>query len=164
VEVARQIDGLRLSTFFHKDREMPVVAGPNWDYDLGFGNCEYLDGWKIEGWYSHNGGGLLPFIWHSLLSDPLFVSQLVESYRELRKTAFSDRLFQHLIDFSATVLQEDAAVDRNFIVWPILGEYVWPNPRPIPKDYPAEIAYLSTWIQKRLQWMDANIETIKMNV
>jgi len=46
---------------------------------------------------------------------------------------------------------------RNFIQWPILGTYVWPNPSPIPTTYQGEIDRLKLWIANRISWMDANM-------
>ena len=39
----------------------------------------------------------------------------------------------------------------------ILGQYIWPNPQPIPTSYADEINTLKTWIQKRSGWLDINI-------
>jgi len=41
VEFAKNIDGYRLSTYFHKDRGEKIVAGPVWGYKLSFGNVGY---------------------------------------------------------------------------------------------------------------------------
>jgi hypothetical protein len=55
----------------------------------------------------------------------------------------------------ATVLNQSKT--RNFIKWPILGTYVWPNPNPIPTTYAGEIANLKSNLTTRLSWLDANI-------
>ncbi len=36
-EFSRDMDSYVRSTYFHKDREAPIVAGPMWDHDLTFG-------------------------------------------------------------------------------------------------------------------------------
>jgi hypothetical protein len=46
--------------------------------------------------------------------------------------------------------------ERNYIRWPILGTYVWPN-NFIGNTYQEEIDYLKTWTQNRLTWMDDNM-------
>src|SRR5262249_13881405 len=51
VEFTRQIDGYRLSDYFHKDRNGKVMAGPIWDWNLAFGNADYLDGGHTNRWY-----------------------------------------------------------------------------------------------------------------
>ena len=51
VELTKNIDGYRLSTYFHKDRNGKIVAAPVWDYNLSLGNADYNYGWTGEGWY-----------------------------------------------------------------------------------------------------------------
>ena len=41
--------------------------------------------------------------------------------------------------------------------WPILGQYVWPNPNPIPVSYAGELSTLKDWLRNRLSWIDANL-------
>jgi hypothetical protein len=45
---------------------------------------------------------------------------------------------------------------RNFIRWPVLGVYVWPNPDGFEDrtTYASEVEYLKRWIEDRLRWMD----------
>jgi len=45
-ELARNVDGLRLSSYFHKSREGKIVAGPVWDFDIAWGNANYYR-WPI---------------------------------------------------------------------------------------------------------------------
>jgi hypothetical protein len=59
------------------------------------------------------------------------------------------------IDSNAVYLKEGQT--RNFIQWPILGTYVWPNPSPIPITYQGEIDRLKQWISDRMVWLDANM-------
>jgi hypothetical protein len=49
------------------------------------------------------------------------------------------------------------ARQRHFQRWPVLGQYIWPNPSPLATTYEGEITYLKSWIHDRLQWIDANI-------
>jgi hypothetical protein len=48
------------------------------------------------------------------------------------------------------------AIDRNFVRWPILGKYIWPNYF-IGETYDDEVNYLKGWITDRVNWIDANI-------
>ena len=52
VEMCRNIDGFRLSTFYHKDRDGKINMGPVWDYNLSLGNTTMREGYRSEGWYS----------------------------------------------------------------------------------------------------------------
>ena len=49
VEVTKNIDGFRLSTFMYKDRNSKLHMGPIWDYNLSLGNANYLQGWMLKG-------------------------------------------------------------------------------------------------------------------
>ena len=163
-EVSRNVDGYRISTFFHKDRDSKggkIKAGPAWDYDLAFANADYCDGFQYYGWSYLFGnvcpsdGWQVPFHWKRMLEDPAFVSELYDEYSRMRKGPWkTENLFAH-IDSLTAVLQE--AQQRNFQRWPVLGQYIWPNPQPIPVSWRAEVDELKRWLELRLQWMDANI-------
>jgi hypothetical protein len=164
-EVSRNVDGYRLSTYLHKDRDSRdrrIRAGPVWDYDLAFRNANYCNGSDITGWaYRFNyvcpgdGAGLIPFWWDRLLMDTAFNSLLYCRWTDLRKGTLSMSRLRSLVDSVGTVLQE--AQQRHFMRWRILGQYVWPNPTPIPASYPAELEQLKSWLEYRLNWIDLAI-------
>ena len=88
------------------------------------------------------------------MQDSTFVRELRCRYEELRQTFFSASYLNGFIDSVAQVLNESK--DRNYLAWPILGTYVWPNPF-VGNTYQQEIVYMKSWINSRLNWMDANI-------
>ena len=51
IEFTKQIDGYRLSDYFSKDRNGKVTPVPVWDWNLSFGNANYLDGGHYANWY-----------------------------------------------------------------------------------------------------------------
>lgn len=167
-EISRNVDGYRLSSYFHKDRNSVngrIIAGPVWDYDLAFRNADYCQGSYIQGWaYQFNnvcGGdqaGLVPFWWERLMTDTAFAANLRCSWKSHRKLSLSNTRFNSLIDSVNTLLGE--ASQRHFQRWPILGTYVWPNATPIPNTYAEEISTLKSWISQRLEWLDANMPDI----
>ena len=53
----------------------------------------------------------------------------------------------------------DAAQERNFIKWPILGVWVWPN-AVVFTEYEHEVSYLSDWFSDRMDWLDGAIEDL----
>ena len=57
VELTKNPDGYRGSTYMHKDRGGPLAMGPAWDYNEAMGQC---CGYPIEGW--QNGGASGPGI------------------------------------------------------------------------------------------------------
>jgi CotH protein/type IX secretion system substrate protein len=164
-EISRNVDGYRLSSFFYKDRNSKnskIFAGPVWDYDLAFRNANYCDGSNIAGWaYEFNticpgdGAGLIPFWWNNFMRDSSFKNDLRCRWKQLRTTSLSEARFTILIDSVVNLVNE--ARQRHFQRWPILGQYIWPNPQPIATSYDAEISFLKSWISERLKWIDANI-------
>ena len=164
-EVSRNVDGYRLSSFFYKDRNSKnskIFAGPVWDYDLAFRNANYCDGSNTDGWaYAFNfvcpndGAGLIPFWWQQFINDTAFQGSLRCRWKQVRQTSMSLTHLNFLID-SIVNLTAEARV-RHFQRWPVLGQYIWPNPQPIAVTYDGEITSLKSWIAARLQWLDANI-------
>ena len=163
-EISRNVDGYRLSTFFYKDKQSSggkLKAGPAWDFNLAWWNADYCQGNLTSGWAydfpSYCGGDYWQpnFWWARLLQDPNYTAQLRCRWDELRLTTLSIPVLNNYVDSLATYLDE--AQGRHFTAWPILGAYTWPNPSPIPADYPGEIAAIKTWINDRILWMDANL-------
>jgi hypothetical protein len=125
VELTKNIDGFRLSTYMFKDRGGKLNMGPAWDYNLSLGNANYLQGWIPTGWYySQLGDGDYPW-WRRLFEDPAFRLRYADRWFQLRKNILaSSRLLKDIYD-TAELLDE--AQVRNFNRWRILGSYIWPN-------------------------------------
>jgi len=163
-ELAKNVDGYRISTFLHKDKDKldrvsPVKAGPVWDFNFGFGNADYYDasvtsGWqcelKIPGDYWSN-----PFWWIKLRKDPEFFNQMVGSWKGYRSSILSDNRVDYVIDSLTTMLSD--AQQRNFEAFPVLDQYIWAN-NYVGGTYENEIAYLKGWISDRIAWMDIKLD------
>ncbi|KAF0199638.1 MAG: Spore coat protein CotH [Bacteroidetes bacterium] len=161
-EISKNVDGYRLSTFVHKERDSlggKLRMGPVWDYDIAWRNANYYGGEDYTGWMyqfsNPDDTWQIPFWWGRLLQDTLYADNLKCRWTFLRNDLLSDNAFDHYIDSLALVLDESK--ERNFTVWPILGVYVWPNPWPYPQTYAEEIETLKGWIHNRLAWLDENI-------
>jgi len=154
VELTKNIDGFRLSTYMYKDRGGKLVMGPVWDYNLSLGNANYLQGWIPTGWYYPQlSDGDYPW-WRRLFEDPAFQLRYADRWFELRKGLFSTIRLLKDIDETAALLNEAQA--RNFDRWRILGSYVWPNWF-IAGTYSEEINWMRGWLEQRLDWMDSQI-------
>jgi subtilisin-like proprotein convertase family protein len=161
-EFSKNVDGYRLSTFLHKERDSrggKFRMGPVWDYDLAWHNADYCEGGNPQGWayqfpcsYDY---WQVPFWWARLLQDTLYANNVRCRWEEIRGTFLSNQAVENWIDSLALVLDE--AQQRNFQCWPILGIYVWPNPYPYPTTYQDELAALKYWITQRFDWLDANM-------
>jgi hypothetical protein len=158
-EISRNVDGYRLSTFFHKEKDSKggkIRMGPVWDYDLAWYNADYCDGFSTTGWaYNINyvcADAGVPFWWERLMQDTLFNQDMACRWRALRSSVLGKDAIFGKIDSMASLLHESQA--RNFKNWPTLGIYVWPNPGPLPTTYEGEIDKLKNWITQRLAWLD----------
>ncbi len=162
-EVSKNVDGYRLSTFFHKEKLSKggkLKAGPAWDYNLAWWNANYCGGDSDTGWvYQQNnicsGGWQSTFWWERFLDDQSYTYQLKCRWIELRQSVLSITRINNYVDSIALFLDE--AQQRHFTVWPIIGVYTWPNPSPIPTSYADEITAMKNWIFNRITWMDAHL-------
>ena len=163
-ELAKNVDAYRLSTYIYKNKESVdnrLTAGPVWDFNHGYGNCDYGETWEIDNWlleYNPEGGDQMSFWWERLWQDENFQYKAAERYTELRSTIFSEEHIYSIIDSAVNELGD--AVDRNFSKWPILGTYVWPNYY-VFETHEQEVDYLKSWISDRLEWMDSEILLLK---
>ena len=162
-EITRDLDGYRCSVYFHKDKDSnggKLNMSPLWDYNLGFGNGNFMDAEKTAGWTADGigkgdwGGGECVFWWERLMEDQYYVNRVQARWNELRADKFSLANIHAFIDSCADLLSE--AQVRNFQKFNILNNFVWPNSY-IGGSYPAEVNYLKTWIDDRLQWLDWQI-------
>jgi subtilisin-like proprotein convertase family protein len=166
-ELSKNVDGYRLSTYFHKDKNNRTVnglqMGPPWDHDLAWYNADYCESGNTSGWaYNINyvcADAGVPFWWERLFQDSLFTRNLACRWQSLRQGPLhTDRIFS-LIDSLAGTLEEAQA--RNFKIWPILGVYVWPNPGFLPDTYQGEVDKMKTWILSRINWLDFTFQQME---
>jgi len=159
-EIAKNVDGYRLSSYLYKDKDSNngrLVAGPIWDFNLGFGNADYCDGGTTTGWAKDfnlvcpDDSYQIPFWWYLIWSDESFRWSVQQRWHDLRQTMLSNTAVNAAIDSLRDHI--GVAADRNFERWPTLGEYVWPNYF-IGETYEEEVEYLRDWIMTRMEWMD----------
>lgn len=176
VELTKNIDGYRLSTYFHKNRNGKIVAAPVWDYNLSLGNADYSYGWLAEGWYWPVIQSWNKNWWMILNEEPGFQDLCKTRWTDLRKTVFSESNIFSFIDQWTELLAE--AQQRNFDTYPILGTYIWPNPgfpesgsfgynaprSGGPATWAEEIDQMKGFISARLMWIDENLPGIYTSV
>ena len=173
-EFARNVDGYRLSTSLYKHRDSvdPRFKMSLWDFNLGFGNANYNDGWNTRSWaykmndIAPNEGQLIPFWWQRLLSDPDFVQEMKTRWTTYRNTNYSEANIMHVVDSLTNNLNKEDAQYRNALAWPRWGQWVWPN-KFVASSYTEEINYIKDWIKERLAFMDGtlytDVETLQVN-
>lgn len=85
-EIASNADGYQLSTYFHKDRNGKLRAGPIWDFNLTYGNDLFdygFDRSHYDVWQFANGDNQGPKFWTDLFNNPQFKCYLAKRWNEL---------------------------------------------------------------------------------
>jgi len=188
VEVTKNPDGYRGSTYMHKDRDGPLQMGPMWDYNEAFGMC---CGYPIKGYMqegqsepgiaggtaiSPNGFRFLicedpercqadpsdgvSFWYRTLWKDPVFRNATGARWKEVRKAGLSDENISNLVA-SAKDQLDQGAVKRNYDTYPdVLLEGVSVDGETFWKN---ETAKLEEWLMARLAWMDEALDTPRLS-
>lgn len=151
VELSKNIDGYRLSSFLHKERNGRLKMGPIWDWNLSFGNANYSQGWMPEGWYWPLISNQDHLWFGRLFEDPDFQQQYADRWWQLRTNQFAVSNLLAKVDALAGELQE--AQERNFKRWRILGRPVWPNWY-VGRSFADEVDWMKQWIEERVAWID----------
>jgi subtilisin-like proprotein convertase family protein len=163
-EMSKNVDAYRLSTFLYKNKDTKdnkIHFGPVWDFDLGWMNADFCEAYTTAGWAWEINykcpDGTVPFWWEKIIQDTTFMAHLKCRWESLRTSTLSLDSLNNMID--AEVAEMNGAYNHNFHIWSTLGTYVWPNPQPVPEDYPGEINRLKGWIKNRFKWLDYTIAT-----
>ncbi|RKN40151.1 spore coat protein CotH [Streptomyces hoynatensis] len=155
-ELSRNMDAYVRSTYFYKDRDEKIVAGPLWDYDLTFGTGGYFQNQQIQGWQFEQTRQPVGDDWYlRLMNDPAFVQRLDARWRDLRQGLLSDASLGERIDALTAPLT--AAAQRNFQKWPNLSDlFVGPFLTPTAATWQGQVQYLRDWLTQRAAWLDSS--------
>jgi hypothetical protein len=155
-ELAKNVDGYRLSSYLYKGKNDRLNCGPIWDFNLTYGNADYYNGWLTSGFqYAANLGSDYwqnPFWWAKLMKDSEYVKKLKRRWSLLRKNELSNQRITSVVD-SLTNLISEARI-RNYQRWTgVLGAKIWPNYY-VGSTYNEEVTWMKSWISNRLWWLD----------
>ena len=148
--LAKNVDGLRISAYFHKERGGRLAAGPVWDFDRSFGTPydprafepeEWNQSWNASDYFNEGW-------WRLLFRDPDFRSRYRTRFKALLNEEFSAESLDRIVDTMAS--QVGAAADRNFRRWPQL--------QPQDNDHAAEIAVLKDFLRRRVAWIKTRLD------
>ncbi|MCL4179633.1 MAG: lamin tail domain-containing protein [Verrucomicrobia bacterium] len=170
--ITLNVDALRLSAYFYKDREQKIEMGPIWDFDRSMGTTGGGDvraynprNWRGLTWdegtdFFNSNPAIFTNPWYGRLFQQIDFWQLyVDRYQELRQGLFSNGHVFGLVDGLADQLRE--AQPREASRWwdttPRSGTvshngYV----HTFPGTYQGEIDFLKRWLGDRLDFMDTN--------
>ncbi len=146
-ELFKNEDAFHASTYMAL-RDGKLRLGPLWDFDIAMGNSDYGPSSRLEGWM------LAERDWaERLYSDRAFTSAMARRWRELRRAGLRRHVLAIVRRSSGRL---HGAIGRNFRRWPVLDRRVWPNPV-ARGSHTAEVAFLRSWLKKRISWIDRNI-------
>ncbi len=148
-EFASNPDAYQYSTYFHKDRNGKLRAGPVWDLDLSFGNDlfqwyfnrskPYL--WYFEDYYYNNGSRF----WRDLFYNSQYRCYLSKRWHELLEPGMplSRQSREAFIDETVALISE--AVARDCQRWGKVSKQA------------ERIAAIKSFMQAREEWITANL-------
>ncbi|MCL2189662.1 MAG: CotH kinase family protein [Defluviitaleaceae bacterium] len=131
-----------------------IVMGPVWDFDIAAGNAYY------QGWQAYHGGYSPRGVWAASVNAWFRRLMRMESFREAVAERWSEIRHREVaqmlerIDFIATTYRR--MFERNFARWPIMGRYVWPNPRNIVaiNTFRGQVDFLIHFLEERAIFLD----------
>ena len=170
-ELSLNSDGFKRSAYFYKEKQDEdggkgqFKAGPVWDYNLAYGNCNFCKGNQPTQW-AHQGCETIPTpaLWTRLREDPNFNNAVKCRYLELREGILGDNYISDFIDSYADTLNE--AQSRHFQQWDALlsggnngggwNSPLWFSAYRVAS-YAEEIQTVKGWMNSRLQFLDNNL-------
>ena len=144
-EFTKNPDGLRLSTYFFKDRNKRVEYGPVWDFDRTMGCDDDGRAANPVGW----SGSYIFGWWSRIIRNKSFKEQYAQRWGEVRGSVMSEKNIFTIIDGWEELLGE--AAQRNFTKWRLVNSKT---------GFQTEIKQLKNWISQRLKWMDTQFDSI----
>ncbi|MCJ7446066.1 MAG: CotH kinase family protein [Bacteroidales bacterium] len=147
-ELSSNADAYQFSTYFHKDRNGKLRAGPVWDSDLTFGNDLFIWGMdrsKTNIWQLSNGINDGSRFWKDLFDNGQFRCYLSKRWNELIQPGQPLNLssIEAFIDQTVSTISE--AVVRENALWGFVGSHQ------------QRITDLKTWLAARIDWMTTNL-------
>lgn len=159
-ELAREGDTYMRSTHIYKDRGGKLMAGPLWDYNLGYDAFPAtMGGSTIQGWqYEFTGMGMgmgSATDWYlKLMGDQAFVTQVKARWKELRRGVMSDSQLNSRISTLTSGLTN--AAQRNFQRWPNLNtSRVGLFPTRTSQTWQEQVQFMRDFVIQRAAWLDS---------
>ncbi|HVR74948.1 MAG TPA: CotH kinase family protein, partial [Planctomycetota bacterium] len=144
----KNVDALRLSTYFYKSREGGIEFGPIWDFDRSMDSTDGRDDdprtWDGTG----DGTGYFGYTWWGrLFEDPEFWQRYRDRWHVLRQGPLKTTNIHAVIDSMAAELTE--AQVRDSAKWN----------RVSPAGWRTEITRVKNWLSTRGSWIDSQFTT-----
>ena len=147
-ELASNPDGYQFSTYFHKDRNGKLRAGPIWDFNLTYGNDLFSYGYdrsKPDIWQFSDGENDGAKFWTDLFNNPTFKCYLSKRWNTLIKTGQPLNYSSMVAFIDNTVSTISEATARENQKWETI-----PNQA-------LEISNLKSFLATRINWITSKI-------
>jgi hypothetical protein len=147
-ELSANVDAYQFSTYFHKDRNGKLRAGPIWDTNLTYGYDLSLWGFdrsKTYTWQFSNGDNEGPQFWRDLFNNPEFRCCLSRRWNQLIQPGqpLNYSVIEAFIDQTVATISE--AAERENIKWHTVSNLT------------NEITIIKDFLEQRIPWMTSNI-------
>ena len=144
-EFSSNVDIYQLSTYFHKDVQGKLRAGPVWDFNLTFGNDIQTNRSKYNVWQFSNYSNEGSKFWTDLFNNPTFRCYMSKRWHELTddgQPLNSESVFSY-IDETVEPLAD--AITRDCTRWNKTDHHA------------SNIDSIKQWITKRIEWMNTKL-------
>ena len=151
-EFTKNVDGYRISTWFHKDKGGLLKAGPMWDYNMAYSEGHRRGGrapepWVYLGFWSDDSA--VPEWWEILVEDRSFQNAMRVRWAAMRQHTLTVESLNARIDAYISLLGEDT-IDADADLWH----------RGNHDNNPSEIQELKDFIAQRIVAMDEHIANL----
>jgi hypothetical protein len=152
-EIAKNVDVGWGSVFMVKETGGKLKHMPHWDFDLAFGNADYIDYGPVGHWG-----------WANEEKNDFFTLMMkipeIRSRFKQKLIAYETSMLPELIQYLNTNESRLSALSQsNFQLWPMDGCEGWcPIPEPLRdlNTINQQFSYLRTFLTQRFSWMKSN--------
>lgn len=146
-EFSSNVDIYQLSTYFHKDTQGKLRAGPVWDFNLTFGNDIQYNRSRYNVWQFSNYNNEGAKFWTELFNNPNFKCHLSRRWHELTdddQPLNSESVFA-FIDEAIVPITD--AITRDCQRWGKIDHHE------------SNIDSMKTWITNRINWINTKLDS-----
>lgn len=149
-ELSSNVDAYQFSTYYHKDRNGKLRAGPVWDCNLTYGNDLFSWGYdrsRTNVWQFSNSDNQGPKFWTDLFNEPNFRCNLSKRWNKLTQAgqALNFATINNLIDSTVTYINE--ASIRDDAKWNVNN----------PPNHILHLSKMKNWLNTRINWITGQV-------
>lgn len=157
--LAKNVDALRLSAYYYKDRSGKLAGGPLWDFDRSVNSTDTRDDNPSTWLGTGDGTNFFTFAWwQPLFQDAEFRQLWVDRWRELRRGTLSTANVNSVLDgYLAEFKPADAdnPSTRDYLRW--YGSATSNN-------ITTETTVMKNWLSTRSAWIDSQFTALPVIV